>query len=83
MLGLTLAAPPRRPLEVLCIGAHCDDIEIGCGGTVLWLQQQLSPVQDPLVGADFGAGAAAGGGTGRQGFPPALRPRGVADLRIA
>jgi LmbE family N-acetylglucosaminyl deacetylase len=22
-------------LSVLCLGAHCDDIEIGCGGTVL------------------------------------------------
>ena len=40
MLALKLAAPSRRPLEVLCVGAHCDDIEIGCGGTVLWLQQQ-------------------------------------------
>jgi LmbE family N-acetylglucosaminyl deacetylase len=27
-----------RPLRsVLCIGAHCDDIEIGCGGTLLKL----------------------------------------------
>jgi LmbE family N-acetylglucosaminyl deacetylase len=25
------------PLEVLCIGAHSDDIEIGCGGTLLRL----------------------------------------------
>ncbi len=39
MLGLTLAPPPRNRLEVLCIGAHCDDIEIGCGGTVLTLQR--------------------------------------------
>jgi LmbE family N-acetylglucosaminyl deacetylase len=23
------------PLEILCLGAHCDDIEIGCGGTLL------------------------------------------------
>ena len=37
MLGLTLAPPPRKRLEVLCIGAHCDDIEIGCGGTLLRL----------------------------------------------
>lgn len=27
---------PADPV-VLCIGAHCDDIEIGCGGTVLRL----------------------------------------------
>src|SRR5205814_3130838 len=26
-----------RPLRVLCLGAHSDDIEIGCGGTVLRL----------------------------------------------
>lgn len=27
----------NHPLEVLCIGAHSDDIEIGCGGTILKL----------------------------------------------
>ena len=26
-----------RPLRLLCLGAHSDDIEIGCGGTVLRL----------------------------------------------
>jgi LmbE family N-acetylglucosaminyl deacetylase len=26
-------------LDVLCVGAHCDDIEIGCGGTLLALQE--------------------------------------------
>jgi LmbE family N-acetylglucosaminyl deacetylase len=25
------------PLAILCLGAHCDDVEIGCGGTVLRL----------------------------------------------
>ena len=25
---------------VLCLGAHCDDIEIGCGGTLLRLMQE-------------------------------------------
>jgi LmbE family N-acetylglucosaminyl deacetylase len=28
---------PGRPLSILCLGAHCDDIEIGCGGTLLRL----------------------------------------------
>ena len=29
---------PEKPLKLLCIGAHSDDLEIGCGGTVLeWL----------------------------------------------
>jgi len=27
----------RRPLRVLCLGAHCDDIDIGCGATLLKL----------------------------------------------
>lgn len=27
----------KRELAVLCLGAHCDDIEIGCGGTLLRL----------------------------------------------
>jgi LmbE family N-acetylglucosaminyl deacetylase len=26
-----------RPLKILCLGAHSDDIEIGCGGTILRL----------------------------------------------
>ncbi len=30
--------PPES--RVVCIGAHCDDIEIGCGGTILRLLQQ-------------------------------------------
>jgi LmbE family N-acetylglucosaminyl deacetylase len=27
----------RGPLKILCLGAHSDDIEIGCGGTLLKL----------------------------------------------
>lgn len=40
MLSLTFGNPARSGLEVLCIGAHCDDIEIGCGGTVLAIQRR-------------------------------------------
>lgn len=35
MLNLSLIK--KQPLRVLCLGAHSDDIEIGCGGTVLSL----------------------------------------------
>jgi LmbE family N-acetylglucosaminyl deacetylase len=35
-----LADRPRAPARILCLGAHCDDIEIGCGGTVLKLLEQ-------------------------------------------
>ena len=29
----------KDELEILCLGAHCDDIEIGCGGTLLKLRE--------------------------------------------
>ena len=29
--------------QVLCLGAHCDDLEIGCGGTVLSLAGRPNP----------------------------------------
>ena len=35
MLPLIAGAARGRRLTVLCLGAHADDIEIGCGGTLL------------------------------------------------
>ncbi|MGI9544318.1 MAG: PIG-L deacetylase family protein [Cyclobacteriaceae bacterium] len=32
---IQLSLPKKDPLRILCLGAHCDDIEIGCGGTLL------------------------------------------------
>jgi LmbE family N-acetylglucosaminyl deacetylase len=40
MLSLVPNVPAGRALRVLCIGAHCDDIEIGCGATLQALQAQ-------------------------------------------
>jgi LmbE family N-acetylglucosaminyl deacetylase len=37
MLNLRLGVPNNSRYKVLCLGAHCDDIEIGCGGTILRL----------------------------------------------
>jgi LmbE family N-acetylglucosaminyl deacetylase len=31
----------RKALKVLCLGAHADDIEIGCGGTLLRLAAEV------------------------------------------
>jgi LmbE family N-acetylglucosaminyl deacetylase len=39
MLRLAPSPPKGRGLELLCLGAHSDDLEIGCSGTVLqWLE---------------------------------------------
>jgi len=37
MLNLGLGEPAGSAYRVLCLGAHSDDIEIGCGGTILTL----------------------------------------------
>jgi len=34
-LGLAVPASRGRRLKILCLGAHSDDIEIGCGATLL------------------------------------------------
>jgi LmbE family N-acetylglucosaminyl deacetylase len=40
MQGFKLVTTAGRPPRVLAIGAHADDIEIGCGGTVLRLIEE-------------------------------------------
>jgi len=37
MLRLALEKDGRAAFRILCLGAHSDDIEIGCGGTILTL----------------------------------------------
>ena len=37
MIRFRLARSEQEPLNVLCLGAHSDDIEIGCGATLLQL----------------------------------------------
>ncbi len=56
---LTLALPPG-PLRILCLGAHPDDLEIGCGGTILRLL-------DEHPGSACRWVVLSGGGTERQG----------------
>lgn len=50
MLELLLPKGPHDKLKLLCIGAHSDDIEIGCGGTILrWLAASADVEVDWVV----------------------------------
>lgn len=35
MVEFTLNNNSSKKIRILCLGAHCDDIEIGCGGTLI------------------------------------------------
>ena len=37
MRSISLNRDESSSCRILCLGAHCDDIEIGCGGTILKL----------------------------------------------
>jgi LmbE family N-acetylglucosaminyl deacetylase len=45
MLELIGQVSRRATAHVLCVGAHCDDIEIGCGGTLQVLQASRPKLQ--------------------------------------
>ena len=65
MLQLSLDTQAHSP-TILLLGAHCDDIEIGCGGTVLQLVQRYPMARfvwvtlssDPLRAAETRTAAA-------------------------
>ena len=40
MRSFQLSLSAGEPLRILCLGAHCDDIEIGCGGTLMSLLER-------------------------------------------
>lgn len=40
MIQLEIGRPRTDPFEVLCLGCHSDDIEIGCGGTILRIAKE-------------------------------------------
>jgi LmbE family N-acetylglucosaminyl deacetylase len=45
MMTLSWTKKGTEPLTVLCLGAHSDDIEIGCGGTLLQLKSLYGKVR--------------------------------------
>jgi LmbE family N-acetylglucosaminyl deacetylase len=45
MLGVAFGSQDRPVRRILCLGAHSDDIEIGCGGTILRLLDEIPAVE--------------------------------------
>jgi LmbE family N-acetylglucosaminyl deacetylase len=45
MMTLDLAKNGSAPLSILCLGAHSDDIEIGCGGALLHMRQSVAKLK--------------------------------------
>lgn len=81
MAPLRLGFPPPRgrngALQVLCLGAHADDIEIGCGGTLLAL------LANRPVGCHWVVFSGGGGPREREARLGARRfLRGVHDSRV-
>lgn len=67
-----------RPLgHVLCLGAHCDDLEIGCGGTLLRLLAGPRPPAVTWVVFSADATREAEGLRSAEAFL-----RGAADVRV-
>jgi len=65
--------------SILCLGAHCDDIEIGCGGTILKLLDGRDDVRvDWVVFSSEGER----GAEGRAGAEAFLSRAATADVRI-
>ena len=60
VIGLSLG---DKPLDVLCLGAHPDDVEIGCGATLLRLADRSDPRATGVVLTGSAARARRGGGS--------------------
>ena len=44
MIHLNFNHSKESDYKILCLGAHCDDIEIGCGGTILKLIEKYQNI---------------------------------------
>jgi len=44
LLKLSIDKNSKLVYTILCLGSHCDDIEIGCGGTILKLIEDYSNI---------------------------------------
>jgi LmbE family N-acetylglucosaminyl deacetylase len=45
MMKFNLSKDKNASIKILCLGAHSDDIEIGCGGTILRLLKEYNNIE--------------------------------------
>jgi LmbE family N-acetylglucosaminyl deacetylase len=80
VVDLELTAPPGgRPLTVVAIGAHSDDIEIGCGATILRLAESGLPLRVVWVVLSAGGARADEAGESARAFLAGVD----SDIRLA
>jgi LmbE family N-acetylglucosaminyl deacetylase len=79
MLNLALREPSDRPFRVLCLGAHSDDIEIGCGGTMLALLEKYDNAAFRWVVFSAGSERA---GEARESAAAFLRPAREKEIQV-
>jgi len=79
LLGLMPSRSAAQPLRVLCIGAHCDDVDIGCGATLLSLQRE-----HPRVAIDWVllSGNEERRAEARKAMTAFVRPKARGELRF-
>ncbi|HKA89880.1 MAG TPA: PIG-L family deacetylase [Haliangiales bacterium] len=86
---IRLAPPTDRPLRVLALGAHADDIEIGCAGTLFRLQPielhyvVLSAGPERAAEARASAAALGAAGVDVHAFRESYFPWAGADIKDA
>ena len=79
MLGLTLAAGTIPLHRVLVVGCHSDDIEIGCGATILALTRARPELEVTWVVLSAAGGRADEASASASSF---LAAAGSADVRV-
>src|SRR5437764_234171 len=95
MIHLNLEERARVDLKILCLGSHSDDIEIGCGGTILRLAEQYPEAifhwvvfsadgvrrEEALRAADLFAGSALARTPILGTFPDSFMPFAGAEIK--
>jgi LmbE family N-acetylglucosaminyl deacetylase len=79
VIPLVAGVPRGRALTILCLGAHADDIEIGCGGTIMRILSERPKTSVVWVVA---SGSAARAKEAKRSATRMLRGAAARDIRV-